>query len=336
MSLNTSYGDLDPRLGVHAEMKLLEHADPILVLNKLGQHKPMPKNKGETIKFRRPVPLAPATAPLTEGVTPPASQFRYEDVSATLQEFGDWLELTNKITDLHEDNVGRDMSMIIGEQAAETIELVTYSKLIGGTNVAYANGSSRSAVNTPLNIKLQRRVIRSLRAQRAKPITTILAGSEDYNTTPIEAGYVAVCHTDLAADIRNLDGFVPVAEYGSRKPICPEELGSVEDVRYIASPLFNPWVDAGGIKGSHVSSAGSKADVYPILYLSQNAFGIIPLKGSSEAGGAIKPILRNVGSADSSDPMARSGSVAWRTWFTAKILNEAWIVRAEVAASDLV
>ena len=42
---------------------------------------------------------------------------------------------------------------------------------------------------------------------------------------------MAITHTDVAADIRGLAGFVPVAKYGSRKPISEFEIGSVEDVR---------------------------------------------------------------------------------------------------------
>ena len=57
----TAYGDVSPRVGIIAEVKMLEHAEPILVLQKFGDPKPQPKNKGQTVKFRRPVPFAAAT-----------------------------------------------------------------------------------------------------------------------------------------------------------------------------------------------------------------------------------------------------------------------------------
>ncbi|MCG9964618.1 N4-gp56 family major capsid protein [Shewanella cutis] len=329
-----NYGDIGARVGVYAEKKMLEHAEPILVLNKLGDHKPMPKNTGEVIKFRRPIPLPAATTPIAEGVRPAATNFRYADVQATLQQYGSWMPITDKVVDLHEDPVGSDMAMMAGEQAAETVELITYGKLIAGTNVVYANGAARNAVNTPLSIKVQRLAVRTLMAQRAKRITSILAGSPNYATKPIEAAYVAVCHTDVVSSVRKMPGFTPVAEYGNRQPICAEEVGSVEDVRYIASPLFNPWVNAGGAHGSTaVTTGGTNADVYPVLFMGAKAFGCIPLKGSKEAGGAIKPMVRNPGSPSHGDEMGQNGSVAWKTWYTALILNDAWLVRGEVAAS---
>ena len=328
------YGDIGARIGAHAEVKMLEHAEPILVLNKLGDHKPMPKNKGEVIKFRRPVPLPLALTPLTEGVRPAATDFRYADVSATLQQYGSWLPITDKVVDLHEDPVGSDMALMSGEQAAETIEMVTYGKLIAGTNVIYANGTARNQVNTPLTIKVQRLAVRTLMAQRAKRLTSILAGSVNYATKPIEAAYVAVCHTDIVSSVRKLPGFTPVAQYGNRQPICAEEVGSVEDVRYIASPLFNSWINAGGAHGgTAISTGGTSSDVYPVLYLGAKAFGCIPLKGSKDAGGAIKPMVRNPGSPSFGDELGQNGSVAWKTWFVAKILNDAWMVRGEVAAA---
>ena len=42
----TTYGDISPRVGIIAEVKMLEHAEPILVLQKFGDPKPQPKNKG--------------------------------------------------------------------------------------------------------------------------------------------------------------------------------------------------------------------------------------------------------------------------------------------------
>ena len=225
--------------------------------------------------------------------------------------------------------------MMAGEQAAETIELIQYGVLKAGTNVIYANTvAGRANVASELTLKEQRLAVRTLLANRAKRITSILDGSPKYNTKPIEAAFVAVCHTDVISSVRNMPGFVPVAEYGSRQPICQEEVGSVEDVRYIASPLFTAFADAGAAAGTDLlSTTGTDADVYPVIFFAKEAFGAIALKGTKAFGGAIKPMVRMPGKPDSNDPMGRSGSVAWKTWFTAKILNDSWMVRVEVAAS---
>jgi N4-gp56 family major capsid protein len=334
--MSNNYGDLGVQAGVYAEKKMLEHAEPILVLNKLGDHKPMPKNASKVIRFRRPQPLPLATTPLTEGVRPAGTNFRYDRFNATLQQYGDWMPITDIVHDLHEDPVGSDMSRMAGEQAAETIEMIAYGELIGGTNVIYGNGTARNQVNAPLNLGHVRNAVRTLLSARAKRITTILSGSVMIGTAPVEAAFVAVCHTDIIASVRNMKGFTPVAEYGQRKVLCPEEVGSVEDVRFIASPLFNPWVNAGGAKGSGateaISTSGTAADVYPVLFMGQHAFGHIALKGNKEAGGAIKPMVRNPGSPSHGDELGQLGSVSWKTYYTCKILNDLWMLRVEVAA----
>jgi len=325
-----NYGDIGSRVGIHAEAKMLEHAEPVLVLNKLGDAKPMPKNKGEVIKWRRPIPLPLATTPLVEGVTPAGTQFRYEDIQATLQEYGDWMPLTNKVVDLHEDPVGSDMSRMAGEQAASTIEALTWGVVRAGTNAIFANGAARNAVNTTISLSMVRKAVRILQANKARRITSILDSSPRYNTVNVEASYVAVAHTDMEGNIRKLPGFKSIADYGNRKPIVPEELGSVENIRFICSPEFHPFRDAGGTKGLMLSTTGTAADVYPVLVMGAHAYGVVALKGL----GAIKPMVRQPGKPDSNDPMGRNGSVAWNTWFASKILNDAWIVRLECAAEE--
>lgn len=329
----TTYTDISPRTQVYAEAKMLAHAEPVLILNKLGQTKPIPQNKTQTIKFRRPKPFAPATTPLTEGVTPDSQKMVYEDVTATLGQYGSWSEITDVIQDTHEDQVLSDLVLISGEQAAETTELLAWGAISGGTNVIFANGTSSNDVNTALSINHVRAAVRKLQRNRAKKKTSILDGSIKYGTKPIEAAYIAVCHTDLEADIRSLPGFTPVAEYGSRQPIVPQEFGTVENVRFITSPLFTPEINRGGTPTGNkvLSTAGSKADVYKIAVFGQDAYATCPLKGKDSA----QILVRNPGKAEQGDPLGQKGSVAWKTWWAGKILNDAWLVRLEVAASSL-
>lgn len=126
---------ISPRTTVYAERKMLKHASAVIVLDKLGQTRPMPKNKSQTIKFRRPNTFSAATTPLQEGVTPSATQFSYTDVSATLRQYGQVVEITDAIEDTHEDPVLNDASEQCGENIGRTIEALTYGVVKAGTNV---------------------------------------------------------------------------------------------------------------------------------------------------------------------------------------------------------
>ena len=331
----TSYGSISQRTAAWAATEMLAHAEPILVLSKFGQSKPLPKNKADTVKFRRPVPFTVSTAPLVEGATPTSQQMSYEDVTVQLSQYGAVTEITDKVDDLSEDPVLKDASMLSGEQAAETIEMVTYGAIKAGTNVFYdtTGHTTRATVDSKLTLNRIRAVVRALRANRGKAVTSMLASSPDYATRAIEGGFIAFGHTDLEADIRNLSGFIPVAQYGSRQPLCPEECGSVENIRFILSPLLVPFQAAGAAVGATgmIADDATNIDIYPLLVIAKEAYGLVPLKGSN----AITPSVINPGMPSKSDPLGQVGFVGWKTYFAAKILNENWIARLEVGATAL-
>jgi len=333
----TRYTDpgVSTRTNVYAERQMLKHQAPVVILDKFGMIKPMPRNKTQTIKFRRPKVFTAATTPLVEGITPTATQFAYEDVSVSLKQYGQIVEITDVIEDTHEDPVLNDATEQAGENIGRTLEALNWGVLRAGTNVVYANGASRSVVNTPISLNKQRAVMRALKAQKSYKITRILSGSVNYGTKPVEAAYVAIHHTDVEQDIRNLQGFTPTAEYGSRQIISEYELGTVEDVRYICSPDLDPFTDAGGAFGGSgsdmVSTSGVSADVYPILYIGKHAYGTVPLRGQ----GAISPTVLRPGVISKSDPLGQRGYVGWKTWHATIILNQLWMARLEVAVTLL-
>lgn len=323
---------ISQRTNVYAERQMLRHAAATIILDKFGLSKRMPKNKSTTIKFRRPVVFNAVTTPLVEGVTPNTTAFTYEDVTATLKQYGMVVGITDVIEDTHEDPVLQDATRQAGENIGRTIEALTWGVLRAGTNVFYANGASRAAVNTTISLNKQRAITRSLKAQKAMKITTILSASPGYETRAIEASFIAVAHTDLEADIRNLAGFVPVAEYGTRQPLCAEEIGAVEDVRYVLSPDLGYWADSGSTTLNGMTSTGGvNVDVYPILYFGKEAFGTVALRGQ----GAVTPSIIPVGRQTKDDPLGQRGYVGWKTWHVAVRLNEAWMARLEAGATAL-
>ncbi len=182
----------------------------------------------------------------------------------------------------------------------------------------------------------QRAITRSLKSNRAKKVTSMVSASPNYATEPVDAAFIAFAHTDCEADIRDMPGFTPTEKYGSMKAL-PHEIGKVEDVRYILSPVLTKWEDAGaaGADGAPitnvVSTGGTNADVYPVVYVGKEFYGLIPLKGAN----AITPMVLNPNNPRGGDPLGQRGSVGWKSYFVAKILNEGWGARLECAVSNL-
>ena len=344
MTAVTNYGDITPRTAAYAVSQLLKRGMPYLVIEKFGQTYPLPTNSTKVAKFRRyflsgatgaagdgnpanafSTPLA--TTPLVEGVTPTGRKLANQDYTVTLVQYGDYITITDVVMDTHEDPVLNQATEALGESAAQTIETIRFNILKAGTNVFYMNGSARTDVNTAITLAKQRQITTALTRQNAKRITQIVKSSPDFRTEPIEAAFIALCHPDLESDIRNMTGFIPTKQYGTVTP-WENEIGSVEQVRYLQSTVFAPWTDAGGAKGAMRSTTGTLADVYPVLYIGRDAYGIVPLKGKD----SLTPMVVNPKPAPG-DPLAQRGTVGWKAMTTAVILNDAWMARLEVAAT---
>jgi N4-gp56 family major capsid protein len=324
---NVTYGDISPRTAAYAEKELLKRGLPYLVLEKFGQAKALPSNSTKVEKFRRYNALSNTPVTLTEGVTPASQMLTVTDVTATLAQYGGLVQISDVILDTHEDNTLNESVVLLGEQAAQMIENMRFGVVKAGTNVLYANGAARNAVNTVLTTAIQRKAVRSLKRQNARPITTIVRSTPSYGTENVSPGFVGLIHPDLEGDVRAMTGFTPSEKYGSISP-WENEIGKVDDVRYVSSSIFTPFADAGGAKGTMLSSGGTSADVYPVLFLGRDAYGLIALKGQY----ALTPMVVNPKPSDS-DPLAQRGSVSWKAYQTCVILNDAFMIRAEVGAT---
>ena len=330
MSDVMNYGDISPRTAAFASKDLLRRGLPLLVLEKFMQAKTLPGNKTKSMTWRRYLSLSLATTPLTEGVTPTSKKLTREDVSVTLDQYGDLVEITDVIQDTHEDEVLKETTGILGEQAAQTIETIRYNVLKAGTNKYYANGTARTDVNTALTGALIKKIIRALKRQNAGMITTIIKSTPDFNTEAVLPCYVALTHTDVENDIRGIDNFIDAKDYGHGTTPFEGEIGAIGNVRFILSNIFTPYADGGGAAGSMVSTSRTSADVYPVIFLGKDAWAGVALKGKF----AIAPMVINP-VPSKSDPLGQRGSVAWKTMQAAVILNDSFMAVAEVSATDL-
>ena len=329
---DASQGTLSTMANVYVVAKMLIRALPYLVFEKFGQAYPLPTKSTKTAKFRRFESLDATPTELTEGVTPTAQTFTVTDIEATVHQYGNLVTMTDVLLDTNDAPVMEQVTQIVGEQAAETVENMRIGVLLGGTNVEYANGASRAEVNTPISLPLQRRITRKLKNQKARMITDSIKSTPRFYTESVAPCFVAVCHPDCEADIRSMPHFIDVKDYGNAGP-WENEIGAVEGVRYLFTTLMKSWPNAGGNKtnaagDTMVSTSGTKADVYPILFLAKDAYGLVPLKGAE----SLTPVIINPSHTES-DPLAQRAHVAWKTMQTCVILNQAWMVRAEVAVT---
>ena len=346
-----TYGDISPRTAAFVVRDLLKRGMPWLIFEKFGQAKPLPAKSTKTMQFRRyfldstftstfgadfnpheyftGTNFNPANKTLTEGVTPDATLLESADYEATLVQYGDRVVISDVILDTHEDPILREAVDILGEQAAVLIEKTRYNVVKAGTNVFYSNGVLRASVNTVFALNDQRRVTRFLKRQLGKAITSAVKSTPAYGTESIAPSFICITHPDLEPDLRAISSFVPAEKYGSMSA-WEGEIGKIEDVRYLCSTIVEPFLGGGASGGTNVLLTGTLADVYPMIYLARDAYGIVAFKGAN----ALTPMVVNPKASDS-DPLAQRGHVGWKGYSATIILNDFWMARLEVAVSDL-
>lgn len=344
-----TYGDLTPRQANFAVKEFLMRALPLLTIEKFGKQVPLPKNETKTIKFRRyflvngtggysgeagayNLPLA--LTPLVEGETPTGTKMDYKDESVDIAQYGNWTGFSDFFMDTHPDvpPVIREFSDILGEQAAHTKETLIFNVLKAGSQMFYANGVQRTDVNTPISLAMIRRVTRAFKNQNMQKITTVLASTPNYNTQPIEAAYICLVHPNVENDVRNIDGYINVANYAQGKAF-EGEIGRVEDVRFISSTVFSAFPDAGGDKLTMLSTTGVKADVYPLIFLAKDAFSVIPLRANTSTGSVPASMAVVYPKPTETDPLGQRGIISWKMYHASLITQPFGVIRAEVAAT---
>lgn len=330
----TTFGDISPRVGIFAVANFLTHAQNMLTLERFAKVEKVPKNHGLVVKWRRPIPFDASTTALLEGVTPPPQMLQYEDVTSILAQYGAWVQFTDVIQDTHEDANLQTMSALSGEQAALTKELIVWGILRGGTSVIFTGAATtRSTVAAPVSQTEFQAAVRLLKNNHALKITKMVKPGVNIATEPVNASYVAFAHINLEQDIRLITGFLPVEKYANPNERLSEfEIGKVEEVRIIMTPHLEAFFGAGSTTLAGVLNNGTNVDVYPIVIIGQEAYGVTPLSGMDSVQIAVKnPKMGG----DSVDPLGQRGYVAWKMWYAAVRLNEQWMVRIESAASAL-
>lgn len=332
---------------------IIASAMPVECLGIVGQEKKIGKNRSQTIVFRQWLPYGASTGSVsggvdpalrwsvtaashltTEGVTPAADTMTPRDVTVVVKQYAvlyawsDWVENT------YEDDMPAAARDQVGDRVGLVREMVRYGGLKAATNKFYSGGTSRATVDEPITLNLLRRITRSLKGNHAKIVRQIIDPAEAEGTSPIEAAYLVFASTDCEADIRDLPGFTPTAEYGKRALVHEHEIGSCENFRFVLSPELASIPDAAtsttASTAGLVSTTGSYPDVYPVIVTGMDAW-----YQTSLTGNAMDPTNLPAGKKDKSDPLGQRGYVGASFWFSSDVINEGYMAVAEVGVSTL-
>jgi len=295
---------------------LLFRAQPRLVHNRFAQVKDVPTGNSSTIKFKRYANLAAATTALVEGVTPAGSQLSETVITATLQQYGDFITLTDKLTMTTEDPVRMEANMILGDQAGDTLDQLTRDVMVTATNVIYSGTSNTAnadvAAGDVITLGNVQTAEETLKANKTMWMSSFVDPTTGYNTVPLPPCFVGICHIYTTKTIRAMTGFTKVELYAQPGARMDGEIGKIENTRFIETVNAKVYTGAG---------TGS-IDVYATLIFGMHAYAT-----SRIAGHAMEQIVKPLGSGGTSDPLNQRETAGWKATFVAKILNDDFIVQ---------
>lgn len=332
MSLTTS-AVVAPAVGNYFGRLLLARARPRAFHQKFAQRRSMPKNNGNTVKFRRFDDLDIADVPLVEGITPAGQELSVTDVTATMAQHGNYVPMSDIVQFVVESPVLNETTKLLAENAADTIDVLHREVFVAGTNIQYGGtAAARSDLTTTthkVTTALLDRIIRALETANAKTFTRMINGANRENTFPIREAYWALTTPEVRFTLQGLTGFKSVEEYATGSEVMPGEVGAYKNLRFVTSTLAKSYAGGGGTASGDVKSTSGSADVHTILAFGRDAVGTVPFDGQS-----LKNIIKPLGSAGTSDPLDQRASAAWKRYGTQVILNQNWLVRAEVTVGN--
>ncbi len=263
---NAEGNDLTPNMKTFYSRQLIKDAKANLVHDQFADKRPIPKNGGKTVEFRKYDPFSKALTQLSEGETPEGHKLNVQTVTATVGQYGDYVEISDMLQLSAVDNTLIEATELLANQAGITLDTITRDVITAGTNKVFAPIVDASGNETPIT---SRASVTTGSTLRPKDIRYAAARLKRVNAKPIGSSYVGIVHPDVECDLTGNADWIDVHKYADPKKIYAGEIGTLAGVRFVRSSeakIIAPG-DMLGIKGFNrttlKSAVSNSADIYP-------------------------------------------------------------------------
>lgn len=256
---------------LHIQDEVLRIAQRQLVAYQFGQPLTLKKQTGVTYTATRYERLPLPFAPLSEGVAAIGEPITIAQVSATAQQWGDLVRVTDVADMTIKHPLFKQAIRLIGYQQPETIERNVFNILMTATQVNYANGRANRAavlntdVMTPVEIS---KIVGSLetfgapmfmgdeRVDMYKEADAKVKASKNPNASP---HYVSLVHPLVTQDLRNNTTINTAWSYSDINRLYNNDLGEWGGARFCKSNMIPYWVGVAQVNGSASTTGGALA-----------------------------------------------------------------------------
>lgn len=307
-----------PRTGViqkYYDRKLLSYARKRYVYAQFGQKRNIPPRNGKTVNFRRWNLFTPNQTlhELTEGVVPDGLTPTQAQIEATVKQYGAYVATSDLLDLVAIDPYVNDSMRLLGDLLGNVVDQVTCTALMAGTNVQYANGRASRATVAATDVLTVTEIRKAVRTLKKNHANQFRSGPDGSSRRP---HWICICSPDATYDLQSDQLWQDVSKYSNAEQIYDGEIGRLFGVVFVEASNA-PTLSAAG---------ASSADLQQTIIFGEEAYGTIDINGS----GSIRSIVKPKGSAGSADPLDQISTVGAKVEaYTAKILNDEWIVRIE-------
>jgi len=237
--------------------KLLDRSSLRLVMGGLCDNISMREGAGLTaymVRYKRmDVPLST----LTEATTPTQSTFSLEQVTVTLDQWGDYLEISDVAQLTAKHPLMTQCVELLADNAARVMDREITIVMLAGTNVQYGDGSVASRSTITSSMIISDTIVQKVRVTMVNNGAPPRGGPSGDAKQVATSGnfqngnsYVAVCSPNVIGDVQrpstSFGTRASAATYPNDKALYASVVGTWQGVRFVETNFIPKFVLFGG------------------------------------------------------------------------------------------
>lgn len=237
--------------------KLLDRSSLRLVMGGLCDNISMREGAGLTaymVRYKRmDVPLAT----LSEATTPTQSTFSLEQVTVTLDQWGDYLEISDVAQLTAKHPLMTQCVELLADNAARVMDREITIVMLAGTNVQYGDGSVASRGTITSSMIISDTIVQKVRVTMVNNGAPPRGGPSGDAKQVATSGnfqngnsYVAVCSPNVIGDVQrpstSFGTWASAATYANAKALYASEVGTWQGVRFVETNFIPKFILFGG------------------------------------------------------------------------------------------
>jgi N4-gp56 family major capsid protein len=246
-----------------------------LVAYQFGKPLRLDTNRGVTYTASRYERLPLPFAPLQEGVAPIGEAMTLKQVTATAQQWGDRVIITDVANLTIKHPLFQQAIQLVSLQLPETLERNTLNTLLSGTQVNFANGRANRASLLATDVLSPHEVNRMVGSLLTYGVPRF--NGDEREDMMIEAGasrpsrppasiqhYVSLIHPLASQDMRENSTVATAWSYSDVNRLYNNELGPWGGCRFVETNMMPYWVGVAQVNGTAGTAGGLPTGTYYI------------------------------------------------------------------------